>query len=120
MRSSNAWLEKADLRKADFSGGKLYRAKMEYVDLRVANFTGADLSNVRLRGTSLKGAKLIDARFSIQKQTVFAFKPFNGKLTLRNLLLTKVLLIPLFCYLWLSLSILPSLVTLLYPHLISC
>ena len=64
---SNAWLEKADLRKADFSGAKLYRANMEYADLRGANFTGADLSNVRLRGASLKGAKLRNTRFSIQK-----------------------------------------------------
>jgi len=41
---SNARLEEADLRKADFSGAKLYRANMEYADLRGANFTGADLS----------------------------------------------------------------------------
>jgi uncharacterized protein YjbI with pentapeptide repeats len=61
-------LEKAGLRKADFSGGNLYQAKMEYANLRGASFTGADLSNVRLRGASLKDAKLRDARFSIQNR----------------------------------------------------
>ena len=58
---SNAWPEEADLRKADFSGAKLYRANMEYADLRGANFTGADLSNVRLRGAHLTNAILDNA-----------------------------------------------------------
>ena len=58
---SNAWLEKADLKKADFSGANLYRANLEYADLRGANFTGADLSNVRLRGANLTNAILDNA-----------------------------------------------------------
>ena len=58
---SNAWLEEAKLRKADFSGSNLYRANLEYADLRGANFTGADLSNARLRGANLTNAILDDA-----------------------------------------------------------
>ena len=33
---NNAWLEKANLRKADLSGANLYRTNMGYADLRCA------------------------------------------------------------------------------------
>ena len=71
---SNAWLEEAKLRKADFSGSNLYRANLEYADLRGANFTGADLSNARLRGANLTNAILDDTVFALHELWGCKFK----------------------------------------------
>ena len=47
---SNAWLEEAKLRKADFSGSNLYRANLEYADLRGAKLRDAGFSNTKTDG----------------------------------------------------------------------